>query len=94
MRIMVVENGVFSVLVSILVTISFVLYCIGRYLVMHRMGSDLNNIIRQQALSDEHVQFLVYQIMRGLKVGPYLLGQACPHIYVTICALSAVCLNC
>ena len=31
------------------------------------MGSDLNNIIRQQALTDEHVQFLVYQILRGLK---------------------------
>ena len=38
------------------------------YLVMHLMGSDLNNIIRQQALSDDHVQFLVYQILRGLKV--------------------------
>ena len=37
------------------------------YLVTHLMGSDLNNIIRQQALTDEHVQFLVYQILRGLK---------------------------
>ena len=32
------------------------------------MGSDLNNIIKQQSLTDEHVQFLVYQILRGLKV--------------------------
>ena len=39
------------------------------YLVMHLMGSDLNNIIRQQALSDDHVQFLIYQTLRGLKVG-------------------------
>lgn len=38
------------------------------YLVMHLMGSDVNNILKQQALTDEHVQFLVYQILRGLKV--------------------------
>lgn len=37
------------------------------YLVMHLMGSDLNNILKQQALTDEHVQFLIYQIIRGLK---------------------------
>eukprot|EP00731_Ephydatia_muelleri_P002899 Em0001g2899a len=37
------------------------------YLVTHLMGSDLNNIIKQQSLTDEHVQFLVYQILRGLK---------------------------
>lgn len=37
------------------------------YLVTHLMGADLNNIIRTQKLSDEHVQFLVYQILRGLK---------------------------
>ena len=38
------------------------------YLVTHLMGADLTNIIRQQALSDDHVKFLVYQILRGLKV--------------------------
>ena len=32
------------------------------------MGADLNNIVRTQKLTDEHVQFLVYQILRGLKV--------------------------
>ncbi|KAG7197570.1 hypothetical protein KM043_001325 [Ampulex compressa] len=37
------------------------------YLVTHLMGADLNNIIRTQKLSDDHVQFLVYQILRGLK---------------------------
>lgn len=35
---------------------------------MHLMGSDINNILKQQALTDEHVQFLIYQILRGLKV--------------------------
>lgn len=37
------------------------------YMVTHLMGADLNNIIRTQRLSDDHVQFLVYQILRGLK---------------------------
>ena len=37
------------------------------YLVTHLMGADLNNIIRTQRLTDEHVQFLVYQMLRGLK---------------------------
>lgn len=32
------------------------------------MGADLNNIFKTQRLSDDHVQFLVYQILRGLKV--------------------------
>ena len=31
------------------------------------MGADLNNIIKTQKLSDDHVQFLVYQIIRGIK---------------------------
>ena len=47
---------------------------------MHLMGSDLNNILKQQALSDEHVQFLVYQIIRGLKVC-LLLWDIYLHIY-------------
>ena len=33
------------------------------------MGADLNSILKFQKLTDEHVQFLVYQILRGLKVG-------------------------
>ena len=32
------------------------------------MGADLNNILRTQRLTDDHIQFLVYQILRGLKV--------------------------
>ncbi|XP_065185369.1 mitogen-activated protein kinase 14B-like [Sycon ciliatum] len=37
------------------------------YLVTALMGADLNNIIKCQTLSDDHVQFLMYQILRGLK---------------------------
>lgn len=48
--------------------ISSYLWCVLQiYLVTHLMGADLNNIIRTQKLSDDHVQFLVYQILRGLK---------------------------
>jgi serine/threonine protein kinase len=42
-------------------------YLHSRYLVTHLMGADLNNIIKTQKLSDDHVQFLVYQIIRGMK---------------------------
>jgi len=37
------------------------------YLVTHLMGADVNKIIRSQKLSDDHIQFLVYQIVRGMK---------------------------
>ncbi|KAL5284711.1 MAPK14 family protein [Megaselia abdita] len=37
------------------------------YLVNQLMGADLHSIIRTQRLSDDHVQFLVYQVLRGLK---------------------------
>ncbi|XP_030827864.1 mitogen-activated protein kinase 14 [Strongylocentrotus purpuratus] len=37
------------------------------YMVTHLMGADLNNIIKCQKLSDDHVQFLIYQVLRGLK---------------------------
>merc|ERR1712172_234329 len=37
------------------------------YFVTALMGADLNNIIKTQKLSDDHVQFLVYQILRGMK---------------------------
>ena len=32
------------------------------YFVTHLMGSDLNNIIRTQRLTDDHVRFLTYQV--------------------------------
>lgn len=31
------------------------------------MGADLNNIVKTQKLTDDHVQFLIYQVLRGLK---------------------------
>jgi len=37
------------------------------YLVTPLMGADLNNIVKTQKLTDDHVQFLVYQILRGMK---------------------------
>ncbi|CAH3141597.1 unnamed protein product [Porites lobata] len=37
------------------------------YMVTALMGADLNSILKCQKLTDEHVQFLVYQILRGLK---------------------------
>lgn len=37
------------------------------YLVTHLMGADLGGIIKTQRLSDDHIQFLIYQILRGLK---------------------------
>uniref|UniRef100_A0A8C5BT71 mitogen-activated protein kinase n=1 Tax=Gadus morhua TaxID=8049 RepID=A0A8C5BT71_GADMO len=40
---------------------------IPRYFVTHLMGADLNNIVKCQKLTDDHVQFLIYQILRGLK---------------------------
>lgn len=38
------------------------------YFVSDLMGADLNTVNKCQKLSDEHVKFLVYQILRGLKV--------------------------
>ena len=32
------------------------------------MGFDLDSFLKRQKLTDEHVQFFVYQILRGLKV--------------------------
>lgn len=59
------------------------------YLCTHLMGADLNNIIRTQRLSDDHVQFLVYQILRGLK---YIHSAGIIHrvslAVSTSCALS------
>jgi len=39
-----------------------------RYMVTELMDADLYAIIKAQALTDDHVQFLVYQIVRALKV--------------------------
>jgi p38 MAP kinase len=37
------------------------------YFVTPFMGADLNQVIKSQRLSQEHVQFLLYQVLRGLK---------------------------
>ncbi|XP_052779197.1 mitogen-activated protein kinase 14-like isoform X2 [Mya arenaria] len=37
------------------------------YLATALMGADMNNIIKTQRLSDDHVQFLIYQVLRAMK---------------------------
>ncbi|XP_060595360.1 mitogen-activated protein kinase 14-like, partial [Ruditapes philippinarum] len=37
------------------------------YMVTALMGADMNNIIKTQRLSDDHVQFLIYQVLRAMK---------------------------
>jgi len=57
-------------------------------MVTHLMGADLNNIVKTQRLSDDHVQFLVYQILRGLK--------ACTHIHThrhTLTVMDMICID-
>lgn len=38
------------------------------YLVMPFMGTDLGKLMKMQRLSEEKIQYLVYQILKGLKV--------------------------
>lgn len=38
------------------------------YLIQEYMPSDLHNIIQTHVLSDQHVQFFIYQILKGLKL--------------------------
>lgn len=40
----------------------------GSYLVMPFMGTDLGKLMKMERLSEDRVQFLVYQMLRGLKV--------------------------
>lgn len=37
------------------------------YLVSDLLGADLNQIVKSQPLSEDHVKFLLYQLLRGLK---------------------------
>lgn len=57
------------------------LFVISRYLVTHLMGADLNNIVKCQKLTDDHVQFLIYQILRGLKVSQPSGNAHLLHLY-------------
>lgn len=38
------------------------------YLVMPFMGTDLGKVMKMQRLSEEKIQYLVYQMLKGLKV--------------------------
>lgn len=38
------------------------------YLVMPFMGTDLGKLMKLERLSEDRVQFLVYQMLKGLKV--------------------------
>uniref|UniRef100_A0A671N6I2 mitogen-activated protein kinase n=1 Tax=Sinocyclocheilus anshuiensis TaxID=1608454 RepID=A0A671N6I2_9TELE len=58
------------------------------YLVTHLMGADLNNIVKCQKLTDDHVQFLIYQILRGLKYihSADIIHRFMANAYSDICA--------
>ncbi|NXT10907.1 MK11 kinase, partial [Prunella fulvescens] len=60
------ENVKFMFCHSVLVFSSLLYF--HRYLVTNLMGADLNNIVKCQKLTDDHIQFLIYQLLRGLKV--------------------------
>ncbi len=38
------------------------------YIVTNLMGSDLYGVLQAQLISDQHTQFIIYQIIRGLVV--------------------------
>lgn len=38
------------------------------YLVMPFMGTDLGKLMKHETLSEDRIQFLVYQMLKGLKV--------------------------
>lgn len=38
------------------------------YLIQEYMPSDLHKVIRTQVLTDDHIQYFIYQILRGLKL--------------------------
>lgn len=45
------------------------------YLVMPFMGTDLGKLMKHEKLSEDRIQFLVYQMLKGLKVG--VCGACC-----------------
>lgn len=47
----------------------------GSYLVMPFMGTDLGKLMKMERLSEDRVQFLVYQMLRGLKVRDTLVHK-------------------
>lgn len=69
---------------SVLVFSSFLYF--HRYLVTNLMGADLNNIVKCQKLTDDHIQFLIYQLLRGLKVLP-----ECRNLNVVVMSQQSKC---
>lgn len=46
------------------------------------MGTDLGKIMKHEKLSEDRIQFLVYQILRGLKVGMFsVLKKVSPLVH-------------
>ena len=58
------------------------------YLVSQLMESDLSDVVRTQKLTDEHVQFLIYQILRGLKVCRFILMIISDFLFVLVSTFS------
>lgn len=50
------------------------------YLVMPFMGTDLGKVLKLQRLSEEKIQYLVYQMLRGLKVEDSTLVARCRQL--------------
>lgn len=48
------------------------------YLVMPFMGTDLGKLMKHETLSEDRIQFLVYQMLKGLKVRPAGPGGQSP----------------
>lgn len=47
--------------------ITFVFFLLYSYLVIEKMDSDLYRVLRAQPLSNDHIMFFTYQLLRGLK---------------------------
>lgn len=60
------------------------------YLVMPFMGTDLGKLMKMQKLSEEKIQYLVYQMLKGLKVRSSAL-ISCQSI-ITMLKYSARCI--
>lgn len=52
------------------------------YLVMPFMGTDLGKLMKLQRLSEEKIQYLVYQILKGLKVQNSALIVHCGQLII------------
>ncbi|XP_019399011.1 PREDICTED: mitogen-activated protein kinase 12 isoform X1 [Crocodylus porosus] len=51
------------------------------YLVMPFMGTDLSKIMKHEKLTEDRIQFLVYQMLKGLKVASYLIVKGDEYIH-------------